>query len=194
LVPGSSIRTAITSEYLGVGFIIGPGSRARSLPAVFFSWLVLMPAIRFFGQNSTVPLLPLDDSDSPDDSGPTLDHLRTSHGCWRGRRFRLITLIRTIPTIVAALASGLKDVRAQARRSRAPDQPASTGIFDEVRSDWFSRYFGYDVGAATFQAPTWSNDRLVCESCGWLFVLVFGFLFVTVSCRICGLIGTYRIR
>jgi len=40
--PGSSIRTAITSEYLGVGFIIGPGFRARSLPAVFFSWLVLM--------------------------------------------------------------------------------------------------------------------------------------------------------
>jgi len=55
--PGSSIRTAITSEYLGVGFIIGPDF-GHALCRRCFSWLVLMPAIRFFGQNSTVPLYP----------------------------------------------------------------------------------------------------------------------------------------
>jgi len=42
----------------------------------------------------------------------------------------------------------------------------------------------------TFKPIPGGNDWLVCESWAALFVLVFGFLFVTVSCRICGLIGT----
>src|SRR5258707_957729 len=56
--PGSSIRTAITSEYLGVGYIIGPRIAGTLFAGGVFSWLVLMPAIRFFGQNSAVPLYP----------------------------------------------------------------------------------------------------------------------------------------
>src|ERR1700692_995167 len=56
--PGSSIRTAITSEYLGVGYIIGPRIAGTLFAGGVFSWLVLMPAIRFFGQYSTVPLYP----------------------------------------------------------------------------------------------------------------------------------------
>ncbi len=111
--PGSSIRTAITSEYLGVGYIIGPRISGTLFAGGVFSWLVLMPAIRFFGQNSTVPLYP---STIPI-SQMTPDQLWITYvrpmGAGAVAASGLITLIRTIPTIVAALASGLKDVREQ---------------------------------------------------------------------------------
>src|SRR6202044_1966028 len=58
-LPGSSFRAAITSEYLGVGYIIGPRVSGTLFAGGVISWLVLMPAIKFFGSLSpTVPLYP----------------------------------------------------------------------------------------------------------------------------------------
>ena len=48
-LPGSSIRANTTSEYLGVGYIIGPRVAGVLLAGGVFSWLVMMPAIKFFG-------------------------------------------------------------------------------------------------------------------------------------------------
>src|SRR5580658_3103446 len=48
-LPGASVRANITPEYLGVGYIIGPRIAGILLSGGVFSWLVLMPAIRFFG-------------------------------------------------------------------------------------------------------------------------------------------------
>ena len=48
-LPGASFRAAITSEYLGVGYIIGPNVAGIFFAGGVFSWLVLMPAIKFFG-------------------------------------------------------------------------------------------------------------------------------------------------
>ena len=48
-LPGASFRANITPEYLGVGYIIGPRVAGIIVSGGVFSWLVLMPAIRFFG-------------------------------------------------------------------------------------------------------------------------------------------------
>ncbi len=48
-LPGASFRAAITSEYLGSGYIIGPRVAGTLFAGGVISWLVLMPAIRFFG-------------------------------------------------------------------------------------------------------------------------------------------------
>ncbi len=50
-LPGASFRAAVTSEYLGVGYIIGPKVAGILLAGGVFSWLVLMPAIKFFGSH-----------------------------------------------------------------------------------------------------------------------------------------------
>src|SRR6202451_3971229 len=47
--PGASLRAAITSEYLVVGYIIGPKVAGTLFAGGVFSWFVLMPAIKFFG-------------------------------------------------------------------------------------------------------------------------------------------------
>src|SRR6201996_1456436 len=58
LLQGGSIRADCTPEYLGVGYIIGIRVAAIMLAGGVFSWLVLMPAIYFFGSHLTVPLYP----------------------------------------------------------------------------------------------------------------------------------------
>src|SRR6202789_1397028 len=47
--PGASFRANITSEYLGVGYIIGPRGAGIFFAGGIVSWLLIMPAIKFFG-------------------------------------------------------------------------------------------------------------------------------------------------
>src|SRR5712672_1626820 len=144
--PGSSIRTAITSEYLGVGYIIGPRIAGTLFAGGVFSWLVLMPAIRFFGQNSTVPLYP---STIPIPQ-MTPDQLWITYirpmGAGAVAASGLITLIRTIPTIVAALTSGLKDVRAE----RDGVAPASCRLDRDLPMKFVL------IGSVVFLAMMWA--------------------------------------
>jgi uncharacterized oligopeptide transporter (OPT) family protein len=91
---------------------------------------------------------------------------------------------------VSALTAGLKDVRAQ-RAGTAPqadrlerDLPMSfvlIGSLVIIAMMWALLTFKPIPGAST---GMFSNLMAA------LLVMVFGFLFVTVSCRICGLIGT----
>jgi uncharacterized oligopeptide transporter (OPT) family protein len=53
ILKGAAIRADVTPEYLGVGYIIGPRVAAMMLAGGVFSWLVLMPAIVFFGKHLT---------------------------------------------------------------------------------------------------------------------------------------------
>ena len=58
LLKGGSLRADVTPEYLGVGYIIGIRVAAVMLAGGVVSWLVLMPAIYFFGSNSPTPSTP----------------------------------------------------------------------------------------------------------------------------------------
>ena len=86
-LPGASMRCTITSEYLGVGYIIGPRVAGTLFAGGVISWLVLMPAIRFFG--SLAPGVALYPSTMPipaNESGSALGNLHSSHRCGRRRR------------------------------------------------------------------------------------------------------------
>ncbi len=190
-LPGASFRAAITSEYLGVGYIIGPRVAGTLFAGGVFSWLVLMPAIKFFGSltpgtalyPSTVPIPQM-----------TPDQLWASYirpmGAGAVAAAGLITLMKTIPTIVGALTSGLKDVRAQ----RAGEQ--AEGIRTERDLPMSVVLLGSLVIVAmmwvllTFKPIPGAKTGIGANLAAGLFVVVFGFLFVTVSSRICGLIGT----
>ncbi len=189
-LPGSSFRAAITSEYLGVGYIIGPRTAGTLFAGGVFSWLVLMPAIRFFGQNLTGPLYP---STIPI-AQMTPDQLWSSYvrpiGAGAVAAAGLITLLRTLPTILGALSSGLKDVRAQ----HAGTAPKT----DRLERDLSMKFVL--IGSVVLLAMIWAlltfkpipgaGTGLLSNLAAAVLVMVFGFLFVTVSCRICGLIGT----
>jgi putative OPT family oligopeptide transporter len=57
-LPGSAIRADATSEYMGVGYIIGPRVAGVLFAGGVFSWLVLMPAIHFFGSSFAGAIYP----------------------------------------------------------------------------------------------------------------------------------------
>jgi len=189
--PGASFRATITSEYLGVGYIIGPRVAGILFAGGVVSWLLIMPAIQFFGQlsgntpiyPSTVPIPQM----TPDDMWR--QYIRPM-GAGAVAAAGLITLLRTMPTIVSALRAGLKDVRAEGagnetgRRSRI-DRDASMrvvlmGSLAIVAMIWILLTFHPMKGAST----AWYQNLLA-----GVFVVVFGFLFVTVASRISGLLG-----
>ncbi len=190
-LPGASVRANITPEYLGVGYIIGPRVAGILLSGGVFSWLVLMPAIRFFGSlapgqalyPSTVPI-PLMSSDQL-----WASYIRPM-GAGAVAAAGLITLAKTMPTIWAALTAGIKDVRA----GRAGTAPAQTRLERDIPAKFV--VFGVIAIVAmmwallTFRPVPGAETGLGANLLAAIFVVVFGFLFVTVSARICGLIGT----
>ncbi|MGH9682829.1 MAG: OPT family oligopeptide transporter [Candidatus Acidiferrales bacterium] len=188
-LPGASFRAAVTSEYLGVGYIIGPRVAGTLFAGGVISWLVLMPAIKFFGSlspatalyPSTVPIPQM-----------TPDQLWASYirpmGAGAVAAAGLITLVKTMPTIISALAAGLKDVRAkQAQRAETSRTERDMSVRVVL------------IGSAAIIAMMWAllkfkpipgaQTTAFANLIAALFVVVFGFLFVTVASRISGLIG-----
>jgi putative OPT family oligopeptide transporter len=187
--PGSSIRANTTSEYLGVGYIIGPRIAGVIFSGGVFAWLVVMPAIKFFGSHvpgSIFPgTMPIADM-GPDDIYKA--YIRPM-GAGAVAAAGLITLMRTIPTIVNALRAGVKDLArgaAGAAGLRRTDK--------DLNLKWAL------VGAAVLMVIMWAlltfKPILHAETSAAnnifaaILVIVFGFLFVTVSSRITGLIGS----
>ena len=189
-LPGASFRAEITSEYLGVGYIIGPRIAGTIFAGGVFSWLVLMPAIKFFGEGVVQPLYPSTIPISAMTPGQMWENYIRPMGAGAVAMAGLITLAKTMPTIINALRSGLKDVRsqqsgAQAGAARLDRDVAMKwvllGSLAIIVVMWLMLTFNPIAGARTS-----GFENLVAS----LFVVVFGFLFVTVSSRICGLIGT----
>src|SRR5580698_6450795 len=188
-LPGASARCTITSEYLGVGYIIGPRVAGTLFAGGVISWWVIMPAIRFFGSlapnaalyPSTVPIPQM-----------TPDMLAASYirpiGAGAVAASGLITLIKTMPTIFAALTAGLKDMRAKREADAATSRTERdlsmrfvvVGSLVILVMMWALLKFKPIPGA---QTGAFAN--LIAAG----FVIVFGFLFVTVASRISGLIG-----
>src|SRR5208282_2871327 len=101
----------------------------------------------------------------------------------------LITLLRTLPTIIAALTAGLNDVRAEGGSRAAAaerterDTPMGWVILGSiliVAMMWVLLTFHPMKGAQT----QWYQNLFA-----GVFVVVFGSLFVTVASRISGLLG-----
>jgi len=188
--PGASFRATITSEYLGVGYIIGSRVAGILFAGGIISWFVIMPAIKFYGQlagnvpiyPSTIPIPQM----SPDQIWGT--YIRPM-GAGAVAAAGLITLLRTLPTIISALRAGLKDVRAEGAGQSAsatrierelPMRTVVLGSIVIVAMMWVLLTFHPMQGAETH----WWQNVLA-----GIFVVVFGFLFVTVAGRISGLLG-----
>src|SRR5271166_570372 len=112
VLKGSSIKADATPEYLGVGYIIGPKTAGIIFAGGVFSWLVLMPLLYFFGKNLSTPIYPGTvpiAQMTPSDLWST--YIRPM-GAGAVAAAGLITLFKTLPTIVGALKSGLKTMGA----------------------------------------------------------------------------------
>jgi putative OPT family oligopeptide transporter len=191
VLKGAAIRCDATPEYLGVGYIIGPRVAGVIFAGGVFSWLVLMPLIHFFGSGldhaiypGTVPISQM----SPSQLWST--YIRPM-GAGAVAAAGLITLIKTIPTIVGALTSGFSKMRkspegtikVKALRTE-DDLPMSVVVGGSIALVAIMFFFlQFKPVPGTYAGPA-------ANLAASLLIVVFGFLFVTVSSRIVGLIGS----
>lgn len=190
VLKGASIKADATTEYMGVGYIIGPKTAGVMLAGGVLSWLVLMPLIYFFGKELGHPLYP--GTVPVGQMGPSdlwITYIRPM-GAGAVAAAGLITLFKTMPTIVSALSSGFKHMRGGGAASEAKplrtekDFSMGTAIVGSLVLVVIMFFFLY------FKPVPGANLGPIENLAASLLIVFFGFLFVTVSSRIVGLIGS----
>jgi putative OPT family oligopeptide transporter len=189
VLKGASIKADATPEYLGVGYIIGPRIAGVIFAGGVFSWLVLMPLIYFFGKELAHPMYP--GTIPIAQMGPSQlwsTYIRPM-GAGAVAASGLITLLRTLPTIVSALTAGFKNLRPGAASDAKPlrtedDLSMRTVVLGSLVLIAFTFFF------LQFKPVPGAYVGILPNLAAALLVVVFGFLFVTVSSRIVGLIGS----
>jgi putative OPT family oligopeptide transporter len=202
--PSAKISGEITPEYLGVGYIIGPKIGGVLVAGGVLSWLVFIPLL-----SSLVPpdviaaqLVKLGYLANVAKSGgkgswDPITHQFTDYssavyyafirqiGAGTVAAGGIITLIKTIPTIVKSVKGSVASLKNESGEN------ASTVLRTE--KDLSLKVVGFGtlalVGLITV-LPQVPGDTIVQKLLIGVLVVIFGALFVTVSSRIVGLIGS----
>jgi putative OPT family oligopeptide transporter len=191
--PNATLNVDISPEYLGVGYVIGPRIAGTMFAGGVLSWLVLLPLLSILGAYITEPFPPIHPNfaTNPATGRPFLISEMAPGQLWSAYiRYigagavlasGLITLTRTIPTIVASARGSLRDLSsgaaAAAKQIRTErDIPMPFVIGGSVL-----------LGLFLIVMPGLPTQGNVMAA---VLVLIFGFFFATVSSRITGLIGS----
>jgi putative OPT family oligopeptide transporter len=181
-----SVGIEINPALLGVGYIIGPRIASIMCAGGVLAYLVLIPAIKFFGEGLTTILPPggkLISEMSPNDiRGAYVLYIGAGAVTAGG----IISLIRSMPTIWHGLKGGLADLRG------GQSAEAST-----LRTDMDLPMKFVLAGIVALMAMIVLFPQLglhittpIVAILGALMIIAFGFLFVTVSSRLTGEIGS----
>ncbi|HLM46940.1 MAG TPA: OPT/YSL family transporter, partial [Myxococcaceae bacterium] len=178
---GGSVSMEVSPELLGVGYIIGPKVASITFAGGVLSYLILIPLITFFGSGLEQPMLHGELIRNMDP-----DTVRDAYVLYIGAGAvatgGLISLIRSLPTIVNAFRRGLDTLLASRRKAaQAPvllrtekDLPITVVL----------------VGSALLILAIWLSPPLSINLLSALLIVVFGFFFVTVSARISWELGS----
>ena len=102
---------------LGVGYIIGPRISGQMLAGGLFAWIVMIPAISFFGTGNLTPIFPATKPIGTMDAWTIWDNYIRYIGAGAVATGGLISLIRTLPVLYFTVADTVKSVsKKQIRR------------------------------------------------------------------------------
>jgi putative OPT family oligopeptide transporter len=189
VMKGSSIKADATPEYLGVGYIIGPKVAGVIFAGGVFSWLVLMPLIYFFGKALPAPIYPGTIPIAAMGPSQLWSTYIRPMGAGAVAAAGLITLLKTLPTIVSALSAGFKNLSPNKAGKAKPirtedDLSMRTVVLGSLLLVIFTFCF------LQFKPVPGAYVGVLPNIAASLLIVIFGFLFVTVSSRIVGLIGS----
>jgi len=202
--PSAKISGEITPEYLGVGYIIGPKIGGVLVAGGVLSWLVFIPllsslvppdviaaqlvklgyladVVKAGGKGSWDPIT----HQFADYSSAVYYAFIRQIGAGTVAAGGIITLIKTIPTIVKSVKGSFASLKNESGEN------ASNVLRTE--KDLSLKVVGFGtlalVGLITV-LPQVPGDTIVQKLLIGVLVVIFGALFVTVSSRIVGLIGS----
>lgn len=179
---GGSVGAEISPELVGVGYVIGPRIAAIMCGGGVLSFLVLIPLIKFFGDGVPVPIapgtVPIADMDPYDIRRAYILYIGAGAVTAGG----IISLIQALPTIWHSFVAGVRDVRAA-----QGDTPAADAV-PRTERDLPLKFIG--IGIVVLMTCIVLAKPLQMNLLGAALIVVFGFLFVTVSSRLTGEIGS----
>ncbi|HEV7904817.1 MAG TPA: oligopeptide transporter, OPT family [Pyrinomonadaceae bacterium] len=178
----ASVSLESSPALLGVGYIIGPRIAAIMAAGGVLAYLVLIPMISFFGNFLGATIVP--PGTTPiSEMGP--DDIRNAYVLYIGAGAvaagGIISLVRSLPTIWHGLKGGLADLRGgQARTVASP----------RTDQDLSMKFVLAGIIALVAMIMIFPQLHLQGNILGALMIVGFGFLFVTVSSRLTGEIGS----
>lgn len=183
-LPNGTINGEITPELLGVGYIIGPKIAGIMVAGGVLSWIVLIPLITILGDHLTSVFPPGTKLISEMSPSEIWNNYIRYIGAGAVTFGGLITLVKSIPTIVSAFSDSFKDIKT----TRANKQNNIIDKTERTSKDIpLSVVLGGSLVLVVFMAiiPSIPTNFLSA-----VMIVIFGFFFVTVSSRIVGLIGS----
>ena len=201
--PSAKISGEITPEYLGVGYIIGPRIAGVLVAGGVLSWLVLIPLLSFLVPPDAiaaqlVKLGYLADVTKDGGKGGWNANTHTFNdysaaiyyafirliGAGAVTAGGIITLLKTLPTIVKSIKGSIGSLK---------NISSENGVTLRTEKDLNLKIVGFGslaLIALIAILPQVPGDNILQKLLIGVLVIIFGALFVTVSSRIVGLIGS----
>jgi len=178
----------MSAALLGVGYILGPRTASIMVGGGLLSWLVIIPAIAYFGEGRAEPMYPetlLAITDM------TASQIWTRYvryiGAGAVATAGLLTLIKSFPTMVESFRIGSRQIKERLQNSELAEAVKRTD------SDLPLSTVGLGVlligSVLTFVPQAFGIESTLFRSVAAILVVIFAFFFVTVSSRIVGLVG-----
>lgn len=179
----------LSPALFGVGYILGPRIATVMVGGSLLSWLVIIPAIAYWGEARTEPFFP-ETVNLIRDMAPSQIWTRYVRyiGAGAVATAGIITLIRSIPVMISSFRIGAAQISERMAAGNTATAVARTA------NDLPLRFVGVGVVIIAailvvvpqvFGAVGGVGIRLAAALC----VIVFAFFFVTVASRIVGLVG-----
>ncbi len=173
-----SVAVEVSPELLGVGYIIGPRIASIMCAGGVLTYLVLIPLIKFFGDGLTTPLAPGAVLISAMEPGQIRGAYVLYIGAGAVAAGGVISLFRALPMIWRGLKQGLQDYRVKG------DAPSTLRTQNDIPLKWVG------IGVVVLMAGITLAPSLHVNLIGAFLIVLFGLLFVTVSSRLTGEIGS----
>lgn len=185
---GAMVSGEIAPHLLGVGYVIGTRISCIMVGGGVLAAWVLTPAIVFFGSGLTEPLFPGTKLISEMSPGEIRESYVLYIGAGAVATGGILSMLQAMPLIIASVRSGLRDlvVKDTGRRGSAGASPARA--VPRTERDLSMKVV--ILGSLGLVIAIWAAPMLNMNFVGALCIVVFGFLFVTVSSRLTGEIGS----
>jgi putative OPT family oligopeptide transporter len=182
---GATLSMELSPSLLGVGFIIGPKIASIMVAGGVLAYLVISPMIVYFGEPLTVPLEPgtklISEMSDNEIRGSYILYIGAGAVAAGG----IISMLKALPIIFGAILTSMRDLfskgdnRQRSMRRTDRDIPIAWVIVGSIL-----------LVAGLMAIPQLGLGFTPTGIAGAIMILVFGFLFVTVSSRLTGEIGS----
>lgn len=176
---GGSLGIEISPELLGVGYIIGPRIAATMCAGGVLAYMVLIPMIKFFGDGLTEPLPPGQIPIRQMNPMQVRQDYILYIGAGAVAAGGIISLLRSLPILWHAMRSGFANLKFNG---------LPTPHVARTERDLSLKFVA--GGIVVLVAAILLSPSLHMNLAGALLIVLFGFLFVTVSSRLTGEIGS----